>query len=215
MVICKALNCLQSSDCRLVLNDPTHQQLLHPDQIHEAWKWRWLIYHSFAEKFLPKYYNLQLCREMNVCPWVVTSTKNVCPWDVTSTKNVRPWVVGCPINKECMPLGCHINKECMPLGCHINKECTPLGCHINKECTPLGCPINKECMPLGCHINKEWNLTFHWPASSSIRNSYMMSGQISVKRVCVCVSLGLKEPSLHCLRTGPLHYASGSAIKKG
>lgn len=76
MVICKASNCLQSSACRLVLNNPTHWQLLHPALIHEAWKWRWLIYHSFAVKFLAKYYNLQLCREMNVCPWVVTSTKN-------------------------------------------------------------------------------------------------------------------------------------------
>jgi len=28
-------------------------------------------------------------------------------------------------------------------------------------------------------------------------------------------SLGLKEPNLHCLRTSPLHYASGNAMKKG
>jgi hypothetical protein len=76
IVICRVLNCLQSSDCRQVLNDPTHRQLLHPDQINEAWKWRWLIYHSIAVKFLAKYYNLQLCKEMNICPWVVTSTKN-------------------------------------------------------------------------------------------------------------------------------------------
>jgi len=43
----------------------------------------------------------------------------------------------------------------------------------------------------------------------------MMSGQISVKLVCVGVSLGLKEPTLHCLRTSPLHYAAGSTIQKG
>jgi hypothetical protein len=76
MVICKALLCLQSSACRFVLNNPTHQQLLHPDLIQEARKWRWLMYHSFAVKFLAEYYKLQLCGERNVCPWVVISTKN-------------------------------------------------------------------------------------------------------------------------------------------
>jgi hypothetical protein len=71
-----ALICYSPVTVDFVLNDTTHWHLLHPHLIHEAQKWRWLIYHSFAVKFLTKYYKLKLCREMNVCPWVVTSTKN-------------------------------------------------------------------------------------------------------------------------------------------